>query len=59
MSIVLIPCMNCGKMLPQNWTWRVCNKCGFRICPHCLSKHQGRYSNGGFKCSRCAYGHMR
>lgn len=54
-----IPCQNCGKTLPQNWNWYVCNQCGFRVCPYCLSDHKGQYSNGGYKCSRCPFGQMQ
>lgn len=59
MSNYPIACQHCGKMLPQNWNWYVCDQCGFRVCPHCLSDHRGQYSNGGYKCSRCAYGQMQ
>ena len=31
MSIRYIPCQNCGKMLPQDWRWYVCNRCGFQV----------------------------
>ena len=55
----LIPCQYCGKELPTSWSWYVCDKCGFRVCPFCLSRHIGRYSSGGYKCSRCAFGIMR
>jgi hypothetical protein len=55
----LIPCHHCGKELPTNWTWFVCDKCGFRVCPSCLSKHKGQHSSGGFKCSQCAFGQMK
>ena len=53
-----IPCQCCGKQLPQNWNWYVCNQCGFRVCPSCLSEHRGQYGQG-FKCSRCAFGQMQ
>ena len=52
----LIPCENCSKEYAQNWVWYKCEKCGFRVCPNCLSNHKGKYSKGGFKCSRCAFG---
>lgn len=55
----LIPCQHCGKVLPTNWSWFICDKCGFRVCPSCLSKHKGQYSSGGFKCSQCAFGQMK
>ena len=54
----LIPCQHCSKELPNNWSWFICDKCGFRVCPSCLSSHKGQYSSGGFKCSQCAFGHM-
>ena len=53
-----LPCQYCGNQLPTNWMWWVCNKCGFRVCPQCLSSHQGHYSNAEFKCSQCAFGQM-
>ena len=43
-----IPCQNCGKELPSDWSWYVCDKCGFRVCPSCLGSHKGPYSSGGF-----------
>ncbi len=58
MSNYFIPCQHCGKMLPQNWRWYKCDKCGFRVCPHCLSEHRSQYGRG-FKCSRCAFGQMK
>ena len=54
-----IPCQNCGKELPSDWSWYVCDKCGFRVCPSCLGSHKGPYSLGGFKCSQCAFGYMK
>ena len=54
-----IPCQNCGKELPSDWSWYVYDKCGFRVCPSCLSYHKGPYSSGGFKCSQCAFGYMK
>ena len=55
-----IPCQNCGKEYDASmWSWYICDKCGFRICQPCLSKHSGKYSNGGFKCSRCTFGYMK
>ena len=39
MSSFLIPCQNCGKEYPQNWSWVVCDKCGFRVCSLCLTSH--------------------
>jgi hypothetical protein len=58
MNSDLIPCQCCGQMLPAYWNWFVCDKCGYRICPSCLSKHKGPYGSGGFKCSQCAFGQM-
>ena len=54
-----IPCQNCKKEFTQSWNWFVCDKCGYRICNSCLSKHKGKYSGGGFKCSQCVYGNMK
>lgn len=56
---MLIPCQCCGQQLPTSWRWYVCDKCGYRVCPACLSKHRGQYSSGGYKCSQCAFGHMK
>lgn len=55
---MLIPCQCCGKQLPQDWSWFVCDTCGYRICPFCLSSHRGPYGSG-YKCSQCAFGHMQ
>jgi hypothetical protein len=55
MPSVLIPCQCCGQMLPQVWNWFVCNRCEFRVCPQCLSQHQGHYGQG-YKCSKCQFG---
>jgi hypothetical protein len=52
-----IPCQCCGKQLPEEWRWYVCNRCGFRICPMCIDRHQGQHGRG-FKCSRCQFGWM-
>ena len=54
---MLIPCQCCRNQLPADWTWYVCNTCGYRVCPHCLNKHHGRYGSG-FKCSQCITGQM-
>lgn len=54
-----IPCQCCGKEYPLSWSWYICDKCGYRICPNCLSKHFGKYSSGGYKCSQCAFGKMK
>ncbi|RME88281.1 MAG: hypothetical protein D6785_01025 [Planctomycetota bacterium] len=54
-----IPCSWCKKEYPQKWVWFICEKCGYRVCQGCLSKHQGKYSKGGFKCSQCNFGQMK
>lgn len=54
---VLIRCMCCGAEYPTSWNWFVCDSCGYRVCPHCLSKHRGAYGSG-YKCSQCRYGKM-
>jgi len=54
----LIPCQCCGQMLLPNWGWYICHICGFRICPHCLNIHKGKYGQG-FKCSRCHFGYLK
>ena len=43
---VYIPCQNCHKEYSSDWRWYICDKCGFRICPSCLSYHKGKYGNG-------------
>lgn len=53
-----IPCQCCGQQYPQDWHWYVCDTCGYRICPSCLGRHKGPYGSG-FKCSQCAFGHMK
>jgi hypothetical protein len=53
-----IPCQCCGKEYPQENHWFVCDKCGYRICPYCLSKHSGKYGKG-YKCSQCVLGQMK
>ena len=58
MGEALIPCQCCGKMLPPSYNWFICDQCGFRVCPHCQGQHKGPYGNGGYKCSRCAFGHL-
>ena len=55
----LIPCQNCGKEYIGSWSWFICDKCGYRVCSFCLSKHKGKYSSGGYKCSQCAFGQMK
>ena len=27
---MFIPCMCCGRELPDNWSWWVCDTCGYR-----------------------------
>ena len=53
-----IPCQCCGKQYPQEWSWYVCDTCGYRVCSFCLGVHKGPYGSG-FKCSQCAFGHMK
>ena len=55
---MLIPCQCCGKEYPKDFNWYVCDKCGYRVCPFCLSRHRSRYGTG-FKCSQCAFGQMK
>jgi len=56
---MMLPCQCCGKELPEEWNWYVCDKCGYRICQSCLAIHKGRYSNGGYKCSQCVSGKLK
>ena len=53
-----IPCQHCGKDLPRNWDWWVCNCCGFRVCPACLGEHRGPHGQS-FKCSQCMPGRWK
>lgn len=54
-----IPCQCCGQQyVDESWTWYVCDKCGYRICPNCFDKHSGPYGHGGYKCSRCMTGQL-
>ena len=54
-----IPCQNCAKEYPSTWNWFICDKCNYRVCTFCISSHKGKYSNGGFKCSQCAFGQLK
>jgi len=54
-----IPCQCCGKQyVGENWTWYICDKCGYRICMNCHSIHSGPYGHGGYKCSQCIMGQL-
>ena len=55
---MLVSCQCCHRTMSDKGHWFVCNSCGYRICPSCLSEHSGPYSNGGYKCSQCSWGHM-
>lgn len=53
-----IPCQLCNAFFPAaQWTWWVCNVCGFRVCPPCLGKQKGPYGSG-HKCGRCPHGRL-
>lgn len=54
-----IPCQCCHQQYTEDWTWYVCDECGFRICTNCFNKHTGPYGTGGYKCSQCMMGHLR
>ena len=56
----LIPCQWCKKQYNAKSTrWLICNKCSFRICVHCLSKHEdSKGSRKGFKCTQCSFGKL-
>lgn len=56
---MFIPCQKCGRQYTEDWTWYVCDTCGYRICPECHGSHSGPgngYNNGGDKCSQCQTG---
>ena len=47
---MIIPCMCCGRELPDDWSWWVCDTCGYRVCPSCFPS---------YKCPKCTWGHMK
>ncbi len=47
---MFIPCMCCGRELPDNWSWWICDTCGYRVCPSCFPS---------YKCPKCTWGHMK
>lgn len=56
---MFIPCQKCGHQYTEDWSWYVCDTCGYRICPDCYGSHSGPgngYNNGGGKCSQCQTG---
>ena len=56
---MFIPCQKCGRQYSQDWTWYVCDTCGYRICMNCFGSHSGPgngYNMGGGKCSQCQTG---
>lgn len=58
---MFIPCQECGKQYTEDWTWYVCDKCGYHICPSCFGDHSGPgngYNSGGYKCSQCQMGYL-
>ena len=58
---MFIPCQKCGQQYTEDWTWYVCDKCGYHICPSCFGSHSGPgngYNTGGYKCSQCQMGYL-
>lgn len=56
---MFIPCQKCGQQYTEDWTWYVCDTCGYRICSSCFGSHSGLgngYNSGGNKCSQCQTG---
>ena len=56
---MFIPCQRCGQQYTEDWTWYVCDKCGYRICMPCHGSHSGPgngHNTGGDKCSQCQMG---
>jgi hypothetical protein len=53
-----IPCQCCGKEYTNTWSWFVCDKCNYRVCMPCLTRHKGKYGSG-YKCSQCMMGWMK
>lgn len=61
---MFIPCQKCGQQYTEDWSWYVCDTCGYRICTSCFGSHSGSgngYNVGGNKCSQCQTGwlHLR
>ena len=54
----LIPCMLCRRQYSTTFSWYVCDKCGYLVCPGCIQSHKGPYG-GGTKCSQCAWGYLK
>ena len=57
MSIILCP--NCGRQWDSGALWWVCECCGWKVCPFCMSegKQKGPYGVG-VKCGYCPRGMM-
>jgi len=56
---MFIPCQKCGHQYVEDWTWYICDTCGYRICMDCFGSHSGPgngYNMGGSKCSQCQSG---
>lgn len=56
---MFIPCQKCGHQYVEDWTWYICDTCGYRICMNCFGSHSGPgngYNVGGSKCSQCQTG---
>ena len=56
---MFIPCQKCGHQYVEDWTWYICDTCGYRICMNCFGSHSGPgngYNVGGGKCSQCQTG---
>ena len=59
---MFIPCQKCGQQYTEDWTWYICDTCGYRICTSCFGSHSGPgngYNYGGYKCSQCQMGYLR
>lgn len=51
-TLMWIPCQNCGQRYDESWPWYVCDTCGYRICSFC-------FDGIGRKCPQCDFGHFK
>lgn len=55
-----VSCFCCGRQYPNQFTWYICDRCGYRICANCIMKHHGPYNSVGVqKCSQCVSEYLR
>lgn len=58
--MALLYCQICRKQYPDTFLWYICDTCGFRVCPICMSsgRQQGPYGSGS-KCGQCFQGRLK